>query len=249
MYEFKNLKSVYNINIRYRKPDYTQFEYSTKLFLSAKKNKQDFLFTLEQRIDTMLNRQPPRKIMDKLMLELGNSLYPIELNVNPKGSVISINNFKEIKERWIKKSKELYNKNKTQAFSNYLQMSAENIVNETMFIKSLFKDTFIQMYFLNFGSKIIEFEFANFPMQSRKASVYAIQTPFSKYNYTLESAFKEKDMKEVSGTLSFSTGEMGVLWDMTANLVLESDKEEFYYKHVSIKVDKDTLKTKTNFFF
>ena len=249
MYEFRTLKSIYNIRIRYRKSDYTQYEYGSNIVVRAKKNKNDYLFTLEQRTDTKLDNQPPKKVMDKLMLELGNIIYPVALNVSKDASILSVSNFDEIKQRWKNKSQELYKANKTQAFQNYLKMSAKNFTNETKFRQSLYRDTFIQMFFLDYGNQVLEFDFVNFPIQSRKTSLYAIRIPNSSYHYSLHPAFKENNVKGLEGILNFRLTETGELWGMSANLSLENNEEESYVKNVLIWANKDAHETKTGFFF
>jgi hypothetical protein len=246
MYQFQTLKSIYQIIIRYRKPDHSQYEYSGNMVLNAKRNKGNCLFVLEQRTDTKLNGVAPQQVMDNLMLELGNALYPIELNTDLKGEIRSIGNFSEIRERWIKKSRDLYKRNKTQAFRNYLEMSQNNLTHESRFKEVLLRDSFIQLFFLNYGNNTLRFDFVNFPVRSRKLSLHALKEPDY---YSLHPAFREKDMKTVRGKLGYRTAKTGELLKMDMNLLLENDKEECYRKSVSIRSDEKKHTVKTGIFF
>ena len=107
MYQFRILQSIYSVVVTYYLPDYTVQKYACKIVLSAKREKGNYLFILEERLEVALNGEKPQKVMDTLMTLLGNCLYPIELSVSPGGEILSIPNFEQIREVWSKTSGEL----------------------------------------------------------------------------------------------------------------------------------------------
>jgi len=137
MYQFRTLTSLYSVAVTYRLPDYTEQRYDSKIVVKAQRKKEKYLFTLEERFGIQLNNEAPQKVMDRLMTQLGNSLYPIELYVSDRGELLAVPNFEQIKNVWLKTAKELLRQNKTLEFKNYLEAAQMNLSDEQKFLKVL----------------------------------------------------------------------------------------------------------------
>lgn len=249
MYKFKSLKSRYSITIHYRLPDYTETEYKSKMVVEAKKEKDNYLFTLTDRLDVTLNNNEPEKVMDYLMMQLGNSLYPLELNVSPVGEFGSIQNFENVRDNWNKKAGDLLKNNPTDAFKKYIEMSGRNFVNERRLKKVLCRDTFIQLYFQAWGGKMLEIDCFNFPSQSRKTTYFAQHRGDNTACYDLMPAFLEKNMKGAGGILDYKLSDAGEIEWVKAEFYLLTPTSEIYKKGVTIEADKEHHRVKTGFFF
>ncbi|MCL1932781.1 MAG: hypothetical protein FWF53_03065 [Candidatus Azobacteroides sp.] len=250
MYQFRTLKSLYSVIIAYRLPDYTEQKYRCKIVVKAKREKENYLFTLEERLDVRLNNEKPQKVVDNLMTQLGNCLYPIELHVSATGELLSIPNFGQIRGRWLETARELLKRNRTQEFKNYLEAAKTNLFDERRFLKSLAKDTFIQMYFKDYPANKAELEFVNFPYQNKKTSFYARKIPTASRAYALLPTFREPKVQETEGKLVlWKNNECGEPFKIKANIRLLTSESELYQKDILIEADENEHKVKTGLFF
>lgn len=249
MYNFRTLKSHYSILIRYRLPDYTLQEYSSTIVLEAKQRQNNFLFTLHERLDVRLNNEVPRKTMDSLMMELGNSIYPMQLNVSSEGKILSVFNFDEIRERWYENSSELLEDNYTPEFRKYIEISRKNFSDEEKFREILFRDTFVQLFFQEYDTKILELTCENFPKQSKKTTFYAKKTSPDNYNYKLFPAFKENNVEDIGGDLICELMPTGEISKVEAFFYLITSESGLYEKRVMIEPNIKKHRARTGFFF
>ncbi|GHV29672.1 hypothetical protein FACS1894177_00930 [Bacteroidia bacterium] len=250
MYQFRSLKSLYSVAILYRLPDYTEQKYTCSIVVNARRVKENYLFILEERSGIQLNGEKPQKVVDNLMAQLGNCLYPIELYVNANGELLSVPNFEQIKEIWFKTATELLKQNKTQAFRNYLEAAKENLSDEKSFLKSLNKDSFIHLFFKDYASNSVELSFANFPYQNRKSDFHVRKIPSVRNTYTLFPAFKEAKVQDTGGKMiCLKNDPSGEPLRIVVNIYLSTSKSDFYHKKILIEADDNAHEVKTGLFF
>ena len=250
MYQFRTLKSRYSVTVIYRLPDYTEQKYESKIVVKAQRDKENYLFTLEERFEVLLNHEKPQKGMDDLMIRLGNCLYPIELYVSAKGELHSVPNFGQIKETWLKTANELLKQNKTQAFRNYLYAAKVNLSDETTFLKALNKDSFIHLFFKDYASNSVELAFVNFPYQNRKTDFYVRKIPVDSRTYRLFPAFKEANVRETGGKLVYiKNNTSGEPFEIKTSIYLNTLVQDFYQKKILIEADENEHEVKTGLFF
>jgi hypothetical protein len=122
--------------------------FSSKLHIEAQYQpaSDDYAFIIT-RLETCLNGKPPEKLMDKIMCETGNSYYPLHLRVSPKLRITEVINFNEIRQRWQTCMKDLLEKNPSSDVERYFRFSGKNMAGSNVFIPSLYRDTFYNLYF------------------------------------------------------------------------------------------------------
>jgi hypothetical protein len=250
MYQFRTLTSLYSVAVTYRLPDYTEQRYDSKIVVKAQRKKEKYLFTLEERFGIQLNNEAPQKVMDRLMTQLGNSLYPIELYVSERGELLAVPNFEQIKNVWLKTAKELLRQNKTLEFKNYLEAAQMNLSDEQKFLKVLPKDNFIQLFFKDYAENKVELAFVNFPFQNRKTNYYVRKIPNIHNSYALFPAFKEAGIQETGGKLFCRKNRTcGEPFTIEANIHLITSDADLYQKRVLIEAGENEHKVKTGIFF
>jgi len=250
MYKFRTLKSLYSVAVTYRLPDYTEQKFECKIVVNAKKEKDNYLFTLEERFEARLNNSKPQKIMDDLMIQLGNCLYPIELTASAAGELLSVPNLWQIRERWLKTANGLLKRHRTQAFKNYLEAAQKNLSNEKLFLSALNKDSFIHLFFKNYASNSVELEFVNFPYQNRKTNFYVIKKPTVSGTYVLVPSFREDKVNESGGKLVWwKNKDSGESFKIKADIYLDTSESQLYQKKILIEADEEKHKVKTGLFF
>lgn len=165
MYNFRHLDSFYNVDIVLKHPDFTQTHYHSREHVVARYEKESdrYIFRLEERSDILLDGKSPDELMDRLMIELGNTIYPLSLVVNQEGGILQVENFPYVKEQWKRKTETILKEQYTQPLERYMQIASRNLKQETALRKSLNKNTFIRLFFLPFNTEMFTFEFENFP--------------------------------------------------------------------------------------
>jgi len=87
--------------------------------------------------------------MDRMMLEAGNSYYPLHLLVSPRLGILDVVNFSQVKERWQVCARSLQERMPSPETARYFRFSAENMANSKTFIASLYRNAFYKIYFRN----------------------------------------------------------------------------------------------------
>lgn len=165
MYTFRHLDASYAVDIILRHPDYTQKRYHSCEHVTAhyEKDSDRYLFRLEERSDILLDNEPPKEVMDKLMIDLGNAIYPLSLVVGPESGILEVKNFVFVKEQWKQKTEVILKDQYTQPLERYIRIVSRNLKQEAALRKSLAKNTFVRLFFLPFQTDVFTFEFENFP--------------------------------------------------------------------------------------
>ena len=151
MYDFRDLKAEYQVDTNVCTPDGKRSSYKGNIYLTAKYMVTDdeYMFTIEQKKDILLNDAKPSKLADCLMVRLGCSLFPISLNVLPQGKIRTVEMFDEIKARWTEESQKILQEMPSVPVKRYIGLSGKNMKNEKTFLQALMRDTFFMLYFLD----------------------------------------------------------------------------------------------------
>jgi len=244
MYRFKNLEDSYKIYVRHSLPDDTYNSYSAKIDLTAHKTeKGDYLFTLLNRHDVLVDDERPEQASDVVLTEIGDSFYPIILSVSQERKIISVENFDEIKERWEKKREELLKKYPTFELEQHFKASGKNMNDKDSFYKVLQRDAFIQFYFLPVENDVMTFDLHNFPKHGYKMMYYGIKnkkesTPETE-NYLVSPAFGNSEIKHTDGTLSCHQSKEGDYESMELMVNLLMDEYTYYRRKVTLSRDEN----------
>jgi hypothetical protein len=244
MYKFRILEAHYDIDIALTYPDYTQEHYhcSEHVIVRYRKDPNCYLFEMTGRKDIQINNKAPEEIMDKLMVELGDALYPLDIKVSPAGEILEVNYFEEVQDRWNKKAGELLEKYNTSPFAKYLQISARNMKQEIAFRKSLLKNTFFKCYFLPDNVESFLFEVHHFPQRSAN-TLFLFELDNDGILVDAGQFFSARTIfpteKKASGQLSRAFTELGDLDFLYGELNWEDAEGLPYKKTITIRTDKD----------
>ena len=238
MYNLNKLHATYCIDIHTTSPNRSKM-YSSRLSFHAKRKREFYDLTLEKRFDTLVDDKMPEQVMDNLMLDLGNVLYPIEMKVDFAGRICKIVNFYEIKERWYRHSEELLNKNYTIQFQKYLEFSKYNFKNESCFIIAILRDTLLETLLLPFGSEYIETNCVNFPFLSRKITNMGVRDMENNCKYQLFPAFKEEYLEAVKGNLEYKKNGEGIIEYVKILYNFMDKNSQSYRKYIEIRLESD----------
>lgn len=172
---FYYLLGEYKLNSYYGIKDsgkYSEFEatYSISLIRDGK----SFHCELD-RSNVLINQRRPNKLMDQIMLDIGNSIYPIKMIIDSEMQIRDILNFDEIKSNWNICTQKYLEKYPSAEMDRYVRMATVNLTSKQNFIHALYQDTFFNLYFRDIISPIEEGEakaiqWVNFPVKSRNST-------------------------------------------------------------------------------
>lgn len=164
MYRFKQIKAKYSFVSEMITPWGDRSVYYRTEQVDAVPNMQEGLtFILRGAESELINNVPPKEF-DFIMSQLGASLYPIEIQVLKNGEIKKIRKFEEIKKRWETSSKHTLSLYKNAYWvERYVNMTTKNFVSEEQFSRSLMRNSFVQLFFIDEGAKSKEFMLYDFP--------------------------------------------------------------------------------------
>ena len=206
------IESKYSIN----SGEHYGSTFSSKLHVIARyeKERDSYTFILN-RSEVLLNEKPAEKLMDRVMCEMGNSLYPIHLRVSPHLWILDVLNFNEIKQRRQQCADAWRAKASSDELERYFWFSEKNTADSKTLIASLYRDTFFNLYFRdiftpteNDETKLIRWQ--NFPVREMDQS-YLYQIKPEGVNRFRLSGEIMKIKPEHSGTFDtvYETGDRG----------------------------------------
>jgi hypothetical protein len=140
-------------------------------FWASRKAPNMYSFTVEKKEQVLINGQIPQQIMDRIMLQMGESLYPVQLSVSNDGELMSVENFEIVSQRWnMEAHAQLLKHNNSPTLLRYINNSRKNIESEEALRQSLMRDSFIKLFFCGlFSSKRdYDFVFENFPEKEQR---------------------------------------------------------------------------------
>ncbi len=147
MYKFKKLHGQYRISITTNSIIKSSYSAVCEVNAEYSRIKDCYLFELQSRTSVAINGKEPAQIIDKFMLRLSDTYYPIKLLVEPNGRIIDIINLKEIKNRWCTEVSTILKAERCLAYEQYIDLAKANFADSTIFISALERDSFIQFFF------------------------------------------------------------------------------------------------------
>lgn len=238
------LESVYTVQSK----DYYQSAYSSHIDIQANIDEKDgnynFIIT---RSNVLLNGKPVSKLMDRIMYEIGNSLYPLVIKASNRSEIIDILNFDEIKVRWTRCGNYFIKKYPSYQLDHYISMSEKNLISKEDFIISLYQDTFTNIYFRNIYTPpgkneagLIKWQ--NFPEKEMNQS-YLYQMEIIDKDEILLSGEIMQIVPEHNGTfnMEYKTGKYGEILHTTGK-VESNYKGKLYFKEITLDAETISIK-------
>lgn len=238
---------TYLTRIRQIMPEKTVHLYTGKTLLEIEAMGSDgFRCSLLKRYDVQIEHAIS-SVVNTSMIELGESLYPVELNIHPDGKICKIINFEEIRERRKNKASELLNRFLAVNFRKYIEMSQDNLIDEKALQKALLKDSFIQLYFSCASGLPFCYTCHNFPQKGLKSSYYCNinKKEADAFVYVARPAFPDPSCKIMRGDIISKISAEGSLSGIKAGFMLQQEGREAYRREIDICVlDKDGTATR-----
>lgn len=221
--------------------------FNSKLRVNAlyEREKDRYRFFVD-RSDVFLDRKPVSKKMDKVIHEMGNSLYPLYLVVSPFLRIVDVSNFEEVKVRRQNCANDLLSENPSDDLTRYIRLSEKNLSDSKSFINSLYQDVFFNLYFRNIftatsDDEVRLMQWRNFPRHGMNQSyLYAVKNIADK-EVRLTGEIMKID-PESNGTLNieYKLGDEGEIRNIVGEIEASLEKKN-YIKQFSLKAE--TVKT------
>ncbi|KGN69794.1 hypothetical protein HQ40_03840 [Porphyromonas gulae] len=246
---FRPLSRIYLTRIRQIIPEKTVRQYTGKTLLEMDEMRPDgFRCLLLRRYDVQIEHAAS-SVVNTLMIDLGESLYPIELNVHPDGKIRKIVNFEEIRKRRMDKAAELLNHFPTMNFRKYIEMAQENLIDEKALQKALLRDSFIQLFLSCASGYPFCYTCDNFPQKGLKSSYYCNieKKETNTFVYVARPAFSYPSYKVMEGNIVSEVSAEGSLSGIKAGFTLLGKGGKAYKREIDISVlDKGSTTTRNN---
>jgi hypothetical protein len=178
---------VFSLKTEYRRLKATDYvsAYSCLWHVKANYNSNTQLcdFSLD-RSEVKINNREPEKLMDRIVYEIGSSLYPMRLNISQQMEIVQISNYGEVVDRWKETAEKCRNEHPGEVIDRYIDYSSANISTPLSLKRSLYGDSFFNLYFRNLYLLPEDeeerecVELPNFPEKGMKSAYYCkIQAP------------------------------------------------------------------------
>ena len=245
---FNSMQAIYLLDTEYRKLKGENYvsEYSCRWHLTARYSSttESYEFTL-YRSDVKINGEKVEKLMDRIVLEIGSSLYPVRFEVSAQMQILRIINYDEIVDRWRVTTEKCRNEHPGDVIERYIRHSSEGISDERALLLSLYKDSFINLYFRNLYMLPEEdererVEWQNFPLREMKSTYYCtIEKPEENRRRLNGPLMVILPGQKGSADIDFIYGPCGELEDITGEFSATKDGNR-YIKRVHIRLqDKE----------
>lgn len=242
MYRFKQIKAKYSFVSEVIKPSGERSVYSKTELVDALPNLVEGLnFFLRGSTDVLIDGLEPENF-NLIMYRLGQSLYPIELNVLKTGRIKRVKNFAEIQKRWDKECKGILATHKNAYWvGRYINITSRNISSEVSFLETLCRNNFIQLFFMEEGAVKQHVELYAFPFADNHIRVEFNLASSSQTEYHYKSEIGKIDERICSGQgeLRISYTEKGQPGYIRFLYRVEVPGEGFYSKKMTIKLITD----------
>ena len=218
----------------------SSFKCNISLEASYEKEHDFYYFRLDRR-KVLLNNRKPEKLMDRIVYEIGNSLYPLKLKVSPYLQIVNVDNLKEIYSRWKACTEKSLQKNDTEQLRKYIRIAGANFFGKEQFIESLYRDTFVKLYFRDIYKQTAENErklirWDNFPEGKMNSSyLYRVEQTDSMIRTTGEVM---KILPDMEGTyqMEYKIGMKGEIGEINGSVdKLHNNKK--YSKQITITAE------------
>ncbi len=146
MYQFRSLQASYELQTSIMQKDKTTSLLRSEYFVEARYvNVEDYYVFTIKRIYAKL--ESSQSIVDDLMRELGDALFPVELYVDANGVIKKVKNFNEVKERWESVASEIMDRGYSLPTDKYLRLARANFADKERFLDHFSRQTFVQLFF------------------------------------------------------------------------------------------------------
>ncbi|MDR2145966.1 MAG: hypothetical protein LBE91_05870 [Tannerella sp.] len=259
MFHFRNLQDTYIVSVSHIFPDDRTATVMYKQDVLAHKVKKTYRFELLQRHGMQIDGESPGDISEIIMMELGDSLYPLVLNVEEDGEILSIENFDEVRTRRSNKEKELNSKYQSFEFEQYLKAAKDNMKDEKTLRMGLGRDAFIQFYFRDTDRSDWYFHIFDFPFPDIQLMYYALRKKkpilhkdsipvrMPEDNYEIHPAFQLTDVLRNEGTVYCKRAVAGDIQEMKLYINLLKDDDTYYRRKITLSRDENTERITDNF--
>ncbi len=169
MYDFSDIDAVYRFASSVHFPNGSRSELcKTERLQGRRIGHQRYEIALTCVADILLNGAPPDDF-NEIMLSLGQSLYPIVLEVTEMGLVEKVGNFEDIAKRWKTSCAEMKNLYANSfVVDQYINTSSVNMKSKDTFLKALRRNGFVQLFFNEYEQKEPKFITPDFPLRKDK---------------------------------------------------------------------------------
>lgn len=217
LYTFKQLQSKYSLSVSRGHKGYSSV-YVCNVPVSAMAKGEFVFFTFEKREGLLLDGQVPRQPVDKIMWQLGDSLYPFTFKVSVEGKIIGLENVQDIQGRWSAQATNILKETGgSTAVGRYVSAARRNVTDSGKLQRSLLKDSFVNLFLSTYGTGMV-FTANNFPY------------PGGHHNYELvsneEAEYGKTVMSDIHGNggLVYNRSVQGELLELDANFSLQDEK-------------------------
>lgn len=239
MYRFKQIKARYSFVSEVIKPSGECSMYSKEEMVEVLPNLVEGLnFTLRGASHELIDGVEV-KDFDLIMSRLGQSLYPIELNVLKTGEIKRLKNFEDIQSRWNRKSKDVLQTNKNAYWvERYINMTSKNIRNEEHFMNALSRNNFIQLLFIDEATQKQRMVLSDFPFTGSNIDTEynLVSSQHGCYCYSTEIDKVDDRIRFVYGDITVSYTEKGLPKYVSVYCTAEVVNEGFYRKRMTMKL-------------
>lgn len=250
---FGVLQAVYNLESRYmidNEVNYCSVFNSTLSVKASYEKEKNYYRFIVNRSNVFLDRKRPVKKMDKIINEIGNSLYPLCLEVSPFLQIIDVTNIEEIKVRRHSCTTRLLNENPSDDLKEYIRLSEKILSDRKSFINSLYQDVFFNLYFRNIfiptsDDEVQLMQWRNFPLHGMNQSfLYTIKNIEEKQVHLAGEVMKI--VPESNGTfdIEYKVGDEGEIYSIGGEVETNYDKRN-YIKRLSLRAE--SIKTGSSF--
>ena len=231
---------IYGLKTEYRElktQDYIS-EYSCIWHVKALYDNtvQSYEFSLD-RSEVKINNREPEKLMDRIMFETGSSLYPVRFKVSKQMEISQIINYAEITGRWKETAGKCSDEYPGDVMNRYMEYSAASLSNPRTFLRSLYNDSFINLYFRNLyilpqsEDERERIELNNFPLREMKSTYYCtIKAPeanMRKLEGTLMAIISDQ---KGTASIDYTYGKQGEPENITGIFTAGNDSRQFQKK-------------------
>ena len=240
---FKSLSADYFVKNKYKKgtKDDSHTEFSCVYHLNAVYDAVHGYYTYTiGRSDILIDDRPVKKLMDKIICEIGDSIYPVSLAVTPWMQIRDVVNYEEIRQRWTDCTKELLRKYPSYPMRRYVKMSERNISDKEKLISSLYKDTFFNVYFRDIYTPTEENEamsilWENFPKREMNQTYQYQVSPMQVGRISTSGEVMQiVPGQEGNYSMDYTLGEEVEILDITGNIESKY-QDKLYAKQISVK--------------
>ena len=226
----------------------SSFKSSIQIKATDNRSDENYHFTVN-RSEVLLNGEKASKLMDRIIYEMGNTLYPVSLKVSPLLAVLDVLNFDEIRLRRQKQIEDItkkYPSNNT--VQQYIRMAAKNFTDKNAFIRSLYRDSFFNLYFRDIYTTTPEDEakailWVNFPKREmNRTYLYQVKPIDDSQIITAGKVMKIIPELDWSYDMTYTIGKCGEIHSINGKVTGSYNRKD-YIKQLT--VNQINLKTNT----